>query len=156
VAVDPRAISDQPAHVNASSPYFDEERVLTISYPDVALGDRVKGRLVYTSKRPRFPGAFAYVWTQPQDRPPEPVELTLNGPLSRPLRINAVGVEHTSQSAGDRAVHHVWFRHEAATELHDATGRFDTANRLEASTFADYASFAAVLRRWNAPMAVPD
>jgi TPR repeat protein len=156
VAVDPRAINDRPAHVNPSSPYFDEERILTISYPDVASGDRVKGRLIYTSKRPRFPGAFAHVWAQPQDRPPETIELTLSGPASRPLQINAVGVEHTSESNGGRTVHHVWFRHQAATELDDATGRFDTANRFEVSTFADYASFAALFRQWNAPMAVPD
>jgi len=156
VPVDPRAISDQPAHVNASSPYFDEERVLTISYPDVAPGDRVKGRLVYTSKRAHFPGAFAHVWRQPQNRPPETVELTLSGPASRPLQINAVGVEHTSESIGSRTVHHVWFRHAAAIEPHDAMGRFDTANRFEVSTFADYASFAAMIRQWNAPMAVPD
>jgi TPR repeat protein/transglutaminase-like putative cysteine protease len=156
VAVDPRAINDQPAHVNPSSPYFDEERILTIAYPDVAPGDRVRGRLVYTSKRPRFPGAFAQFWMQPQDRPPETIELTLSGPASRPLHANAVGVEHTSESVGGRTVHRVLFRHEAATELHDATGRFDTANRFEASTFADYASFAALIRQWNAPMAVPD
>src|SRR5262249_12248736 len=65
VTVDPRAVNDQPAHTNPSSPYFDEERILTIAYPDVAPGDRVKGRLVYTSKRPRFPGAFAQLWMQP-------------------------------------------------------------------------------------------
>jgi TPR repeat protein/transglutaminase-like putative cysteine protease len=155
VTVDPRAVNDQPARTNPSSPYFDEERILTIAYPDVAPGDRVKGRLVYTSKRPRFPGAFAQFWMQPQDRPAETIELTLTGPASRPLQINAVGVEHTSESVGDRIVHRVRFRHEAATEPHDATGRFDTANRFEASTFADYASFAALLRQWNAPMAVP-
>ena len=156
LAVDPRAINDQPAHVNSSSPYFDEERILTISYPDVAPGDRVKGRLVYASKRPRFPGAFAHFWMQPQDLPPETIELTLSGPASRPLQTNAVGVEHTSETVGGRTVHHVRFRHAAATQMHDATGRFDTANRFEASTFADYASFAALLRQWNAPMAVPD
>lgn len=156
VAVDPRAINDQPAHTDPSSPYFDEEHILTIAYPDVAPGDKVKGRLIYTSKRPQFPGAFARVWTQPQDRPPETIELTVSGPASRPLQINAVGVEHTSESIGGRIVHHVWFRHDAASEPRDATGRFDSANRFEASTFADYASFAALIGRWNAPMAVPD
>jgi TPR repeat protein len=112
--------------------------------------------VIYTSKRPRFPGAFAQLWMQPQDRPPETIELTLSGPASRPLQINAVGVEHTSESVGGRIVHRVRFPHEAATDPHDATGRFDTAHRFEASTFADYASFAALLRQWNAPMAAPD
>ena len=156
IPVDPRAVNDQPAFANPSSPYFDESRIVTISYPDVAPGDRVRGRLVYSSKRPEFPGAFAHVWEQPQDRPPETMELTLNGPASRPLRVDAIGVEHTESHAGDRIVHHVVFHHETPTELHDAENGFDTANRFEVSTFADYASFAALVRKWNAPMAVPD
>jgi hypothetical protein len=139
IPVDPRAVNDQPDFANPLSPYFDESRIVTISYPDVAPGDRVKGRLVYSSKRPEFPEAFAHVWAQPQDRPPESIELTLNGPVSRPLRINAIGVEHSEEQAGARVVHHVLFHHEAPSELYDAASEFDTANRFEVSTFVDYA-----------------
>src|SRR5204863_3512543 len=35
-------------------------------------------------------------------------------------------------------------------------GNFDGVRRFEASTFADYAAFAAMLHARNAPMAVPD
>jgi Domain of Unknown Function with PDB structure (DUF3857) len=69
IPVDPRAINDQPAYVDPSAPYFDEQRIKTIVYADVAPGDRVKGRLVYSSKRPRFPDAFADVWMQRQGSP---------------------------------------------------------------------------------------
>jgi len=156
IPVDPRAINDQPAYVDPSAPYFDEQRIKTIVYADVVPGDRVRGRLVYSSKRPRFPDAFADVWIQRQDWPPETIELILNGPVSRPLRVNAIGVEHTQEQIAGRVVHHAMFRHETPKVPLDATGGFDAAKRFEASTFADYASFATLLSKWNAPMAVPD
>src|SRR5690349_13359877 len=33
IAVDPRAVNDQPAHADLSSPYFDEQRIRMIAYP---------------------------------------------------------------------------------------------------------------------------
>src|SRR5215471_5215976 len=41
VSVDARAIRDQPATADTSSPYFDEMRNRIIAYSDVAPGDRV-------------------------------------------------------------------------------------------------------------------
>jgi len=156
IPVDPRAINDQPAYADPSSPYFDEERIKTISYPDVTPGDRVKGRLIYTSKRPRFAGHFAGFWMVSADRPPQTLELTVSGPVSRPLQVNAIGVEHRVETVANRVVHHVVFRHDTPAVLFDATDGFDSAQRFEASTFTDYAALAALLKSWNAPMASPD
>src|SRR5262245_7793476 len=44
VAVDERAIRDQPVSADSSSPYFDEQRIRIIAYPHVAAGDRIRGR----------------------------------------------------------------------------------------------------------------
>src|SRR5689334_6005247 len=85
IAVDPRAVLDQPASVDTSSPYFEEERNRVITYSDVGPGDKVRGRAVYRDKRPRFGGEFATYWIEPADQPPEVIELTLDGPASKPL-----------------------------------------------------------------------
>jgi TPR repeat protein len=156
IPVDARAINDQPAFTDPSSPYYDEARIRTISYPDVAPGDKVRGRLVYSSKRSRFPGEYANYWIQPENQPPEVIELTLTGPAAKPLHVAARGVEHSEQRIGKRIVHHVFFRQQAPKALLSQTDGFDTARRFEVSTFQDYAAFAAMIRAWNAPMAVPD
>jgi len=70
IPVDERAINDQPAFADPSSPYYDEQRIRTIAYPDVAPGDKVRGRLVYSDKRPLFQGEYADYWSQSQDGPP--------------------------------------------------------------------------------------
>ena len=59
IAVDERAIHDQPASADASSPSFGEERRRIIAYSHVAAGDRIRGRLIYKSKTADFAGEFA-------------------------------------------------------------------------------------------------
>ena len=156
IAVDERAIRDQPASADLSSPYFDELRHRIIAYPHVAVGDRIRGRLVYKAKTARFPGEFAQYWAQPADQPPELMELTVDGPASRPLRVALRNVEHSEERLGDRVIHHVGFRQETPKPRQIDADSFDDARRFEVSTFADYAAFAAMLNARNAPMAVPD
>ena len=156
ITVDERAIRDQPVSADSSSPYFDEMRQRIVAYPHVAPGDKVRGRLTYKAKRPKFAGEFARYWIQPADQPPETIELTIDGPASRPLRIARRDVEHTEERLGERIVHHVRFRQETPKLRQIDGGRFDDARRFEVSTFADYAAFAAMLNARNAPMAMPD
>jgi TPR repeat protein/transglutaminase-like putative cysteine protease len=156
VAVDERAIRDQPASADSSSPYFDERRVRIIAYPHVVPGDRIRGRLVYKSKQPRFAGEFARYWSQAADQPPEMMELTLDGPASKPLHVALRNVEHREEQSGERIIHHVRFRQEQPKPRQTVVGSFDDARRFEVSSFADYAAFAAVLNARNAPMAQPD
>ena len=156
IAVDERAIRDQPASTDSSSPYFDEQRQRIVAYPHVAAGDKIRGRLTYKAKRPMFAGDFARYWIQPADQPPETIELTIDGPASKPLHVARRNVEHTEERSGDRIVHHVRFKQEAPKPRQIDGGRFDDARRFEVSTFADYAAFAAMLNARNAPMARPD
>ncbi|MGA7810445.1 DUF3857 domain-containing protein [Bradyrhizobium sp.] len=156
IAVDERAIRDQPASADTASPYFDERRQRIIAYSQVAPGDKVRGRLIYTAKRPEFAGEFASYWSQPADQPPELMELTLDGPASKPLHVALRNVEHSEERLGDRIIHHVRFRQETAKPRQIDAGLFDDARRFEVSTFADYAAFAAMLNARNAPMAQPD
>jgi TPR repeat protein len=156
IAVDARAIRDQPASADTSSPYFDEMRNRIIAYSDVAPGDKVKGRAVYRDKRPRFAGEFERFWVQPLDQPPEVIELTLEGPASRPLRTSERNVDHSEERSGNRIIHHVRFRQDTPEPSQADIGAFDTARRFEASTFVDYEALAAALNARNAPMAVPD
>ncbi|QPF87897.1 SEL1-like repeat protein [Bradyrhizobium genosp. L] len=156
IAVDERAVRDQPASTDSSSPYFDERRQRIIAYPDVAPGDKVRGRLIYKAKRAEFPGEFARYWSQPADQPPEVIELTLDAPASKPLRVAARNVEHSEERSGDRIIHHVRFRQDTPRPRLLDMGSFDDASRFEVSTFADYAALAAVLNARNAPMAQPD
>src|SRR6202043_194039 len=109
ITVDQRAIRDQPASADTSSPYFDERRQRIVAYSNVAPGDKVTGRLVYKAKRPEFAGEFAYYWSQPADQPPEVIDLTLDGPASKPLHVALRNVEHSEERLGDRIVHHVRF-----------------------------------------------
>src|SRR5215213_930219 len=136
IPVDERAIRDQPASADSSSPYFDEMRQRIIAYPHVVSGDKVKGRLTYKAKRPMFAGEFARYWSQPADQPPETIELTVDGPASRPLRIARRDVEHAQERSGDRIIHSVRFKHDAPKPRQIAGGRFDDARRFEVSTFA--------------------
>lgn len=156
VAVDERAVRDQPVSADSSSPYFDETRRRIIAYPHVVPGDKVRGRLTYRAKRPRFAGEFARYWSQPADQPPETIELTLDGPAARPLRIAAHDVEHAEARSGDRIVHHVRLKQQTPKPRQIDGSRFDDARRFEVSTFADYAAFASMLNARNAPMARPD
>jgi len=156
IAVDQRAIRDQPASADTSSPYFDERRQRIIAYSHVAAGDKVRGRLIYKAKRPMFAGEFARYWSQPADQPPETIELTVDGPVAKPLRIARRNVEHAEERSGDRIIHRVHFRQETAKPRQLDGGRFDDSRRFEVSTFADYAAFAAMLNARNAPMAQPD
>jgi Domain of Unknown Function with PDB structure (DUF3857) len=54
IAVDERAIHDEASSTNLSSPYFDEWRKRIVAFSDVAVGDKVRGRLVYKDKRRGF------------------------------------------------------------------------------------------------------
>jgi TPR repeat protein len=154
IAVDLRAIRDQPASADTSSPYFDEKRQRIIAYPNVGPGDKIRGRLIFQAKRPMFAGEFARYWIQPADQPPELIELTLDGPASKPLHVAGPNVEHSEERLGNRIVHHVRMRQE--TPKPRQMDIFDDARRFEVSTFADYAAFAAMLNARNAPMAQPD
>jgi TPR repeat protein len=156
IAVDERAIRDQPVSTDSSSPYFDEQRQRILAYSHVAAGDRIRGRLAFKAKRPMFAGDFARYWIQPADQPPETIELTIDGPASKPLHVARRNVEHAEQRSGDRIVHHVRLRQETPKPREIDSGRFDSARRFEVSTFADYAAFAAMLNARNAPMARPD
>ncbi len=156
IPADERAVHDEPASADISSPYFDERRKRIIAYSDVAPGDKIRGRLVYKDKRPVFPGEFARFWDQPLDQPPEVIELTLDGPAFKPVRTVARNVEHSEERIGDRIVHHVRFRQESPQPTLGDVDSFDSARRFEASTFADYAAFAAMLDARNAPTAVPN
>jgi TPR repeat protein len=156
IAVDARAIRDQPASANTSSPYFDEQRRRLIAYSNVVPGDKIRGRLIYKAKRPAFAGEFADYWSQPADQPPELIEITLDGPATKPLHIAGRNVEHSEERSGDRIIHHVRMRQETPKPRQMDIDSFDDARRFEVSTFADYAAFAAMLNARNAPMAVPD
>lgn len=156
IAVDERAIRDQAVSTDLSSPYFDEQRVRIVAYPHVEPGDRIKGRFVYKAKRAKFAGEFARYWSQAAYQPPEVMELTLDGPASKPLRVALRDVEHREERLGDRIVHHVSFRQETPKPRQSVVGRFDDARRFEVSSFADYAAFAAMLKSRNEPMARPD
>ncbi|WP_426524364.1 DUF3857 domain-containing protein [Bradyrhizobium sp. McL0615] len=156
IAVDDRAIRDQPVSADSSSPYFDERRLRIVAYPHVAAGDKIRGRLTYQAKRPMFAGEFARYWNQPVNQPPETIELTVEGPASKPLRIGRRGAEHFEERVGDRIVHHVRLKQETPRPVQIEGVRFDDSRRIEFSTFPNYAAFAAMLNARNAPMARPD
>ncbi len=156
IAVDERAIRDQPASTDTASPYFDERRNRIIAYSHVDAGDRIRGHAVYRDKRPRFAGEFERFWVQSLDEPPEVIEITLDGPASKPLRTAAHHVEHGEERSGDRIIHHVRIRQESPERQATDIGDFDQARRFEATSFADYAALATALNSRNAPMAVPN
>ena len=156
IGVNGEAVRDQPASTDTSSPYFDERRIRLIAYSNVSVGDKVRGKLTFVAKRPVLLGEFAEYWSQSRNEPPERMELTLDGPADKPLQIAARGVSHSQETVGDRIVHHVVFEHTTPQPLSTQTDRFDSDNRFEASTFKDYAAFAAALKARNARMAVPD
>jgi TPR repeat protein/transglutaminase-like putative cysteine protease len=155
IAVDERAIHDEASSTNLSSPYFDEWRKRIVAFSDVAVGDKVRGRLVYKDKRARFPGEFAHFWYLAPNEPPKVMELTIDGPASKPLRTMARDVEHSKEHLGDRVIHHIRFNHQTPQPKPAEIDAFDNAPRFEASTFSDYAALAAMLSARNAPMAVP-
>jgi TPR repeat protein/transglutaminase-like putative cysteine protease len=155
IAVDERAIRDEASSTDISSPYFDEWRKRVVAFSDVAVGDRVRGRLVYRDKRPRFPGQFARFWYLAPNEPPQVMELTIDGPASKLMRTSGRNVEHSEERVGDRIVHHVRFDHQTPQPKSAEISPFDSAPRFEASTFADYAALAAPLKARNAPMAAP-
>ena len=59
IALDERAVRDQPASADSSSSYSSEERRKVIAFSHVAAGDKIRGRVIYKSKRADFAGEFA-------------------------------------------------------------------------------------------------
>jgi len=59
IAVDERAIRDQPASTDSTSAYASKERRRIVPYSHVAAGDKIRGRLIYKSKWADFAGEFA-------------------------------------------------------------------------------------------------
>jgi len=155
IAVDERAIHDEAASTDVSSPYFNERRKRIIAFSDVAPGDKIRGRLTYRDRRPVLPGEFARAWYVMPTDPPEVMELTLDGPASKPMQIAVRDVEHSEEQIGNRVVHHVRIKHETPQPRSGEIDAFDSAPRFEASTFPDYAAFAAMFNARNAPMAAP-
>jgi TPR repeat protein len=156
IPVDEKAVKDQPQSTDASSPYFDERRLKIVAFPNVASGDKVRGHLVFTAKRPEFPGEFAGFWSQNLNEPPEVMELTLDGPESLPVHVVSRGVDTTEEKINGRILFHVKFSHSSPQLLTDEIDGFDSAHRFEVSTFKDYATFAAMLSARNAPMSIPE
>jgi hypothetical protein len=114
IAVDERAIRDQPASADTSSPYFDERRQRIIAYSNVAPGDEVRD---LQGKKARIRWRVC-VLLEPAGRPaPEVIELALDGPASKPLHVALRNVEHSEERLGDRIVHQVRFTHDAQYNL---------------------------------------
>ena len=67
IAVHERAIRDQPASADTSSPYFDERRQRIIAYSNVAPGDKVRD---LQGKKARIRWRVSYYWSQPADQRP--------------------------------------------------------------------------------------
>lgn len=154
--IDPRAVSDQSAGVDPSSPYFAEYRAKVVAYSDIQPNDRIRGRIVSKSKRIAFPGEFTGNWVNTQSSPPGTLDLTIDVPAAKSVQIRASNVEHTVAQVADRTVHHVLFRHDKAVPWSVDLDKDSSSQRFELSTFKDYAAFAAVINARNAAMAVPD
>ena len=154
IAVDERAIDDQPASADASSPDFDEQRQRIIAYRTSPLATR--SRTPDRQGRRPFAGEYAHYWIQPADQPPEQIEITIDGPATKTLHVAGRDFEHSEKRSGDRIIHHVRMKQETPKRRQIDGDSFDDARRFEVSTFADYAAFAATTNARNAPMARPD
>lgn len=156
VVVLPADIQDQADAASLDAPMFQDTRVRTVIFPEVAVGDRLVVHYVLKRHTPLFPGQFEDLASAPFFAH-RSYALVYDMPESLPLHADAVGfaLVPAESPPGRRRYQWRYMDGDNARIEADAVSYLDYGRRLAVSTFAGYPAFAAAFRAAGAGKALP-
>lgn len=83
-------------------PLFSDWRRLSLTFPDLAVGDAIAVRYRLTTREPLFPGSFSTYDTFPGYTAYDEVRITVDAPAAMPLRHAAKGLTEKISTQGPR------------------------------------------------------
>lgn len=139
IAVEAAAIREQP--VAADAPQF--VRIMTVAFPEVAVGDRLALHYVVKRARALFPGQFEDLSSSRFYRHKN-YRVSYDLPANLPLYADAAGFRKVPARAAPGRARHDWVYQpgDNARIEAGAVSYLDYGKRLAVSTFADYGAFA--------------
>jgi transglutaminase-like putative cysteine protease len=153
IPVEPDRILDIAPQAPRDVALYSDTRSKSLIFPDVAAGDSI--RYVYRLKRfsSTWPG---YSWTVPlrTEARVKTAEMTLDRPASLPLRVEPHGIEHRTETSGDRVRDvFTWSNDKIVPAEQGSTSGYDWADRFSVSTFKSYAEIGDHYGRLHAASA---
>jgi transglutaminase-like putative cysteine protease len=142
VVVQPDHIKEQQEGRSAAAPMFQDTRVKTIVFSEVAVGDRLVFQYKVNRTTPYFPSQFSDL-ESPNAYPIKEFRRIYDLPESMVLHADAIGFS-ASVSSGKGRNRYQWDY--VPSERHrleiGSVSYLDYGNRLAVSTFADFAAYA--------------
>jgi transglutaminase-like putative cysteine protease len=145
IPVQAAQILDQQETAAADAPMFQDARVKIVTFPDVAVADRLVLRYVLKRKTPLFPGQFEDL-SSSQFYLNKQFQLIYDMPASMPLYFDGVGFKSIPLASAPGRRRYRWDYVPGQNERieADSVSYLDYGKRLAVSTFADYGAFARV------------
>ena len=127
-----------------SLPGFQDDKTLTILFPNVEVGDEVVLITIFIQKIPWYERQFAESYAFTRTTAAHDVRVTLTAPNAFPLRIDAVGLEGGTREVLGAKSRWIWQFHNDTPVVFepDSIAESDTGARLTLTSFPDYASVA--------------
>lgn len=85
-----------------SGPMFSDWRRVSLTFPDLAVGDAIAVRYRLRTREAMFPGKVSQFDTFPRYTAYEDVRVTVDFPAAMPLRLRAKGMQERAQQHGQR------------------------------------------------------
>jgi len=146
LAVDRTQIFPQAPPGSPRVPMFNDRKQKVIVFPDVAAQDTVVFTISRTHKPP-FAGQFFGGDVFRRSLAVEEARESITLPKTMPAHIDAEGVEHQLEEAGDTVTHKFLYRNPRPGSVGPtALSSWDTDPHFVISTFADYPAVAAAYR----------
>ena len=147
VEVDRTKIFAQAPPGSPQVPMFTDRKHKVIVFPDVAPNDLV----VFTIKRsqkPYFAGHFFAGEVFPRGFAFENAQVSITLPKSMPAHVEAMGVDHQVDEAGESVTHRFLYQNpQPPVAAPAALSPWDTDSQSTISTFADYGAVAMAYRQ---------
>jgi len=137
-------IKDQQEPRSSGAPMFQDTRIRTVIFPEVAVGDRLVLQYKKTRTTPLFPGHFEDI-SIPGFRPIKQFQLIYDVPEGLRLQAEAKGFSNSTSSSGPGRMRYQWdyVPSERRRIENGSVSYLDYGDRLFVSTFANFGAFAA-------------
>ena len=137
-------IKDQQEPRSSGAPMFQDTRIRTVIFPEVAVGDRLVVQYKKTRTTPLFPGHFEDI-SIPDFRPIKQYQLIYDVPESLRLHAEAQGFSSSNSSSSPGRMRYQWeyVPSEKRRIENGSVSYLDYGDRLFVSTFPNFGAFAA-------------
>ena len=139
IDVTPDKIIEQTGNPGQQIIFEADNKVRTVVFPDLAVGDRTRTVTRFRQKRAHSPGGFSYGLVFAQSSRIVSGRVSFDVPKDMQLHLFTDRLAHTSDTAGERT-RHVWTYDERPYKAEEASAvlPFDREPRLIISSFRDW------------------